>query len=66
MWSWISCYLMGHDYGVCCETGAIYLRCQTCGRRSNGWDLHRETVEGIQTQGEPHRHAPVLASARHQ
>ena len=37
MWSWILCYVMGHDYSVTCHSGAMYLRCMACGRRSHGW-----------------------------
>ena len=41
MWSWFNCYLSGrHEYGMCCEPGAICLRCLNCGRRSPGWELH--------------------------
>jgi len=41
MWNWFSCYLSGgHHYGMCCEPGAIFLRCIHCGRRSgDGWAL---------------------------
>lgn len=42
MWHWLSCYLVGHDYSICCESGAIFLRCAACGRRSQGWHLHEE------------------------
>ena len=43
MLNWITCYLSGrHDYHVACEPGAIFLRCQNCGTRSNGWELHAE------------------------
>jgi hypothetical protein len=42
MWTWISCYIIGHDYSITCQSGAIYLRCTNCGRRSQGWDLQRE------------------------
>jgi hypothetical protein len=37
MWSWIFCYVTGHDYSVTCDSGAMYLRCLACGRRSHGW-----------------------------
>ena len=41
MWSWFNCYLSGrHEYGMCCEPGAICLRCLNCGRRSPGWELY--------------------------
>lgn len=65
MWTWISCYLIGHDYGVCCQAGAMFLRCQTCGRRSNGWDLQREPAHAMHDHGDRTHHSPVLASVRH-
>jgi hypothetical protein len=37
MWSWIYCYVIGHEYSVSCNDGAMFLRCISCGRRSNGW-----------------------------
>jgi hypothetical protein len=40
MWSWICCYVMGHDYSVSCDSGAMFLRCIVCGRRSQGWVVH--------------------------
>jgi hypothetical protein len=40
MLKWITCYLSGkHDFQVACAPGAIFLRCNQCGRRSNGWSL---------------------------
>lgn len=40
MWQWILCYLAGqHEFAVVCERDAIFLRCRSCGRRSNGWEL---------------------------
>jgi hypothetical protein len=47
MWSWIACYVSGHDYAVSCQDGAMFLRCVLCGRRSQGWTVHRD---------EPHAH----------
>jgi hypothetical protein len=42
MWNWFNCYLSGrHDYGMWCESGAIFLRCVHCGRRSSGWAVHQ-------------------------
>ena len=41
MWSWIACYVNGHDYSVYCESGSMFLRCLKCGRRSQGWLVHR-------------------------
>lgn len=52
MWTWISCYLTGHDYGVACEQGVIYLRCSTCGRRSHGWDVRTGSADD-------HAHQPA-------
>jgi hypothetical protein len=40
MWTWIYCYVTGHDYAVCCDEGAMFLRCLICGRRSHGWIVH--------------------------
>jgi hypothetical protein len=41
MWNWFNCYLSGrHDYGMWCESGAMFLRCMHCGRRSPGWSVH--------------------------
>jgi hypothetical protein len=38
MWNLINCYLSGrHDYGMWCESGAMFLRCVHCGNRSAGW-----------------------------
>jgi hypothetical protein len=37
MWSWIACYVHGHDYSIRCESGSMFLRCVQCGRRSQGW-----------------------------
>jgi len=42
MWSWIACYVNGHDYSVSCESGAMFLRCVLCGRRSQGWLVHHD------------------------
>ena len=42
----IYCYLSGqHDYKVTCEPGAIFLRCRSCGQRSNGWSLREALAE---------------------
>jgi hypothetical protein len=47
MWSWIFCYVIGHDYSVSCGSGAMFLKCVSCGRRSQGWVV----------QGHAHAHA---------
>lgn len=41
MWSWIACYLHGHNYSVSCDSGSVFLRCLACGRRSTGWSVER-------------------------
>ena len=45
MWSWITCYLNGHNYAVGCEKGSMFLRCVACGRRSQGWLVHQHEHE---------------------
>jgi hypothetical protein len=48
MWNWFNCYLSGrHEYGMWCETGAIFLRCVHCGRRSCGWAVHEPVVATV-------------------
>lgn len=43
MWNWFNCYLSGrHDYSAWCESGAMFLRCIHCGRRSAGWAVTGE------------------------
>ena len=45
MWNWLNCYLSGrHDFGVTCASGAMFLRCIHCGKRSNGWAVHNEPM----------------------
>jgi len=39
MLTWLRCLLIGHDYSIRREAGNVFLRCQTCGRRSRGWTL---------------------------
>jgi hypothetical protein len=55
MWNWISCYVTGHDYSVCCDGGAMFLRCIVCGRRSQGWVVHGDHAH-------PHQHTHVQGS----
>ena len=44
MWSWFTCYMSGrHDYGMWCESGAMFLRCVNCGKRSAGWAVDAKT-----------------------
>ena len=40
MWKAIACYLSGrHEYGISCGSGAVYLECAHCGKRSSGWSI---------------------------
>jgi len=59
MLKWITCYLSGkHDYVVACEPGAIFLKCNHCDRRSNGWELqHERTMQAAQVALQPARQA---------
>ncbi len=63
MLKWITCYLSGkHDFQVACEPGAIYLRCNHCGRRSNGWALqHEPTLQAVQVSVAPPPRASITA-----
>jgi hypothetical protein len=46
MWNWFSCYLSGrHDYGIWCKSGAIYLRCMHCGKRTTGITVEARVAE---------------------
>jgi hypothetical protein len=43
MWNWFNCYVSGrHDYGLSSHSGAMFLECTHCGRRSSGWAV--ETI----------------------
>ena len=61
MWKWFNCYLSGrHDYGKWCESGAIFLRCIHCGKRSSGWVVDAKA----QTHAtHVHEHRPKAPSA---
>jgi hypothetical protein len=63
MWTWISCYVTGHDYTVCCDGGAMFLRCVVCNRRSQGWVVHGSQDHG---QSNAHAHSHVHATSHHQ
>jgi len=40
MWKAIAFYLSGrHEYGISCGSGAVYLQCAHCGKRSSGWEI---------------------------
>jgi len=42
LWHRLGCYITGHDYSVRSERARIYLRCDVCGHRSDGWALHAD------------------------
>jgi hypothetical protein len=47
----IACFLSGrHQYGISCGSGAIYLECAHCGKRSSGWSIDLKTQRGVKTQ----------------
>lgn len=37
----LRCLLRGHDAILKIEPKEVYLTCQHCGRRSDGWDMRR-------------------------
>jgi hypothetical protein len=38
--NWLTCKLTGrHEYSVWCDDGTMFLRCTSCGRRSQGWQV---------------------------
>jgi hypothetical protein len=70
MWNWFNCHVSGrHEYGVSCETGAIFLRCVHCSHRSAGWSVDAKAL--IPFRPESHRvkvdrrppEAPVVPAA---
>jgi hypothetical protein len=59
MWNWLSCYLTGrHDFAVTCESDAVYLRCNHCGKRSNGWDVRVNKQVLVALAAQPKRPQP--------
>ena len=57
MWNLFNCYLSGrHDYGMWCGSGAIFLRCVHCGKRSSGWAV---TAKPVAAQRAPAARAKV-------
>jgi hypothetical protein len=56
MWNWLSCYLTGrHDFAVTCESDSVYLRCNHCGKRSNGWDVRVSKPVVVALTADPKR-----------
>ena len=42
IWNRLACCLTGHDYSVRSDRTRIYLRCDSCGHRSEGWSLSND------------------------
>ena len=42
LWHRLGCYVTGHDYSVRSDRTRIYLRCDACGRTSEGWSLSND------------------------
>jgi hypothetical protein len=58
MWKWFNCYLSGrHDFGVWCDSGAIFLRCVHCGKRSSGISIDAKPHITA-----PHKQTPAAAA----
>jgi hypothetical protein len=43
LWNRLICCVTGHDYSVRSDTARMYLRCDSCGRTSDGWALSSDT-----------------------
>jgi hypothetical protein len=64
MWNVISCYLSRrHNYGVWCESGAIFLRCVHCGKRSDGWTVHAKAAVRSQSSVVAVKAAPPVVAS---
>ena len=62
MWNWFNCYLSGrHDYSAWCESGAMFLRCIHCGRRTSGWAVTGESSTVTHSEGKALDRAMVSA-----
>lgn len=58
MWNWFNCYLSGrHSYSMWCESGAMFLRCVHCGKRSAGWSVSTTSEAKPSTTATPIAHA---------
>ena len=67
MWNWFNCRVSGrHDFAMSSESGAMFLCCAHCGRRSTGWSVEttarKPVAEAARAKNEPRvTSAPVPA-----
>jgi hypothetical protein len=48
MWNWFNCRVSRrHDYGLSSESGAVFLQCAHCGRRSSGWTVEAKATRPV-------------------
>jgi len=65
MWNWFNCYLSGrHDYSAWCESGAMFLRCIHCGRRSSGWAVTGESSAVTHPKVKTLNQRPMVSAQR--
>lgn len=53
MWAFFRRLVCAHDYSITFESGAMYLRCAQCGRKTTGWTLGSVAHEVPRDAGEP-------------
>jgi hypothetical protein len=69
MWNWFNCRVSGrHDFAMSSESGAVFLCCAHCGRRSSGWSVETKArtpvADAARAKSEPRvTSAPVLSVA---
>jgi hypothetical protein len=69
MWNWFNCRVSGrHDFAMSSESGAVFLCCAHCGRRSSGWSLEtkarKPVADAARAKSEPRgTSAPGLSMA---
>jgi hypothetical protein len=69
MWNWFNCRVSGrHDFAMSSESGAVFLCCAHCGRRSSGWSVEtkarKPVADAARAKSEPRvTSAPVLSMA---
>lgn len=48
MWNWFNCRVSGrHDFAMSSESGAMFLACAHCGRRSAGWSVETKARKPV-------------------
>jgi hypothetical protein len=48
MWNWFNCRVSGrHDFAMSSESGAMFLACAHCGRRSAGWSVEAKARKPV-------------------